>query len=313
MTAEVGVRAEAGARAMQRGRVAVLPRATVRAQLGDQTTASAAYGRTWQYMQALTPVGTTPVGGFASDFLWLLAGDTIPALRSDIVTVGVERWLQDQWIIAINTYGRRVSGLTIPDPRSGELVDRPLFVTARNDAHGVELSLRRLTGRWTGSAAYTLSWSSITHADHTFAAPMDQRHSFDATVAGRLGRSWSVGAAYTGASGTPYTHRYEVEIACDTACRVTAPGRQGEPNAARRRAHHSLDLNVEWMRRMRSWQLETFVQVRNVLRNDNQGRYVRQEVSCYAQCGTPQALVIEREEFLPSLPIVPLIGARISF
>jgi hypothetical protein len=64
---------------------------------------------------------------------------------------------------------------------------------------------------------------------------------------------------------------------------------------------------------MRSWQLETFVQVRNVLRNDNQGRYVRQEVSCYAQCGTPQALVIEREEFLPSLPIVPLIGARISF
>ena len=309
---EVGVRAEAGAHTMQRGSIAAAPRLSMRATLGALNL-SAAYGRTWQYMQALTPAGAVPVGGFATDFLWLLAGDTIPALRSDVVTAGVERWIREQWLVAINGYARSAIGVTTPDPRAGELVDRPLYVSARNDAHGVEVSVRRLTGRWTGSAGYTLGWSTLRHEDMTFPAPMDRRHTFDATIAGRVGRSWRVGAAYTGASGAPYTQRYEAVASCDTVCHEDAPARQGEPNAARRKPHHSLDLNLEWMRRMRGWQLETFLQVRNVLHSDNQGRYVRTETPCYAQCGTPQAVVVERENFLPALPIVPLIGARVSF
>ena len=312
-SAELGVRAEAGGRAQRRGHIAAAPRLSMRATLSDAMNVSAAYGRTWQYMQALAPAGAVPVGGFATDFLWLLAGDSIPALRSDVITAGIERWIDDQWLVALNGYARRATGMTIPDTRAGDVVDRPLFVSARNDAHGVEVSLRRLTGRWTGSAGYTLGWSTVRHNDVTFPAPMDRRHTLDATIAGRLGRSWRVGAAYTGASGAPYTRRYEAVVACDSVCRIDTPARQGEPNALRRKPHHSLDLNIEWIRRMSGWQIETFLQVRNVLYNDNQGRYVRTERSCYAQCGTPQELVIEHENFLPALPVVPLIGARVSF
>ena len=312
--AELGMRAEGGARVQRRGVFALAPRLSVRVQLGSQLTASAAIGRTWQYMQAITPAGVSPVRGFASDFLWLVADDTIPALRADVATAGLERWIGDSWIVAMNGYLRHGTGMTVPDPRAGDLVDRPLFVSAENDAQGVELSLRRLTGRWTGSAAYTYGRSIIRHDTLEFASPYEQRHALDVTLAGRLGRNWLIGLAYMGASGTPFTRRWEGSVLClEEDCRLDQPARQEAPSAHRRRAYHSLDTNVEWTRRYTSWRLTAFLQVRNVLNRDNEGRYVNTAEICWANCGGPNEQSVIEDEFLPALPLLPLLGVRVSF
>jgi Carboxypeptidase regulatory-like domain len=313
-TVDVGARVEGGTSAQGRGAVGMAPRASARFRLASQLTASAAVGRTWQYTQALTPTGVSAVRGLASDFLWLIAADTVPALRTDIVSAGLEQWIQEQWILALNGYLRRARGMTVPDPRPGVLLERPLFVHAANDAHGVEVSLRRITGRWTGSAAYTYGRSTMRQAELTYAAPYDQRHTVDATVMVRLGGSWLLGAAYTGATGTPYTRRWEGAFACDASgCTTADPARQGPPAAQRRPTYHSLDVNVEHVKRFRDWQLSGFLQLRNLLNQENQGRYVSTETTCFARCGSDDADTVERDEFLPALPTVPLLGVRVSF
>lgn len=314
VTADLGLRAEGGRAVAGRGRAALAPRASARVQLGPRTMASAGFGRGWQYTQSLVAAGIAPVPGFASDFLWLLASDTVPALRADIATAGVEHWLGGAVILAANGWVRRANGLTIPDPEPGVLVGRPTFVRARNHAHGAELSLRRITGPWTGSLGYAWGRSTLHHDTLSFAAPADRRHAVDATLAARLGSRWLVGAAYTGATGTPYTRRWAGGVLCDdVGCQVVEPPRQGEPAAERRVAYHALDLNLEWRARIGDARLTTFVQVRNVLGRDNQGRYAGTVRYCEARCGFPDARFVEFDEFTPAMPTVPLVGLRLSF
>jgi hypothetical protein len=214
---------------------------------------------------------------------------------------------------------RREEGVAMPDPAPGLLVERPLFVTGKNRARGIELSMRRLTGRWTGSLSYTLSQSDMIVNDVRFPAPADQRHAFDATFSLQLPRAWRAGAAYTWGSGTPYTRRYNGSITCDApqSCRWHMTPRQAEPNALRRGVFQSLDLSAEWAHRYHAWQLSGFIQLRNVLNSGNRGRYVGVETICRMRCGTESNGTPfgfeERDEFLPGLPILPLIGVQAMF
>ena len=69
-----------------------------------------------------------------------------------------------------------------------------------NRAVGVEVSLRRLAGRVTGSASYSYGDSRMDAAGMEFAASADRRHVIDATVMVRARDNLLLGAAFTGAS-----------------------------------------------------------------------------------------------------------------
>ena len=74
----------------------------------------------------------------------------------------------------------------------------------------------------------------------------------------------------------------------------------------------SVDLLVDWTRRFRGWDLNAYVQLRNVLGRDNPARYSG-SVSC-AQIGSgcqPQDRVTD--QFEPGLPRLPLVGFRVRF
>jgi hypothetical protein len=93
-------------------------------------------------------------------------------------------------IASINTYLRRSSGLRMVDPDPGP-ADR-LRPPAAGVAHaaGLELGIRRLAGRWTGAASYTLAGSRLAVEERSFASPQDQRH----TAKGNLSVAVSSGA-----------------------------------------------------------------------------------------------------------------------
>src|SRR5205823_2070051 len=102
------------------------------------------------------------------------------------------------------------TGVAVPDPTPGKLDNsraptRPIFVSASNQARGVEVGVRRIAGRLTTSLSYALAKSTMQSAGWTFASPADRRHTVDATAMYRLGQAIRLGAAMTAATGSPFT------------------------------------------------------------------------------------------------------------
>jgi hypothetical protein len=184
-------------------------------------------------------------------------------------------------------------------------------------ARGIDASIRRLEGRWTGSLGFSHAIANSTAAGFEFPADEDRRNVLDVTSTVQLGRGWTWSAAYTYATGAPYTRTHPGATECDAsgACTWLTPPSREQPNARRRAASNSLDVSFDWSKRMRGWTLGGFVQLRNVLGADNEGRYAGYEPPrCQGMCGDAGAVVIEgHDRFHPGLPRLPLVGLRVTF
>lgn len=308
-TVLAGVRAEGGEAVRGGGPVRLAPRLTGRVEIGGGVSLSAGVGRSWQYTQSLLPGGLA-IGSFEASYLWLLAdGGRVPAIRSDVATAGVEAWFGDGWIADLDLYLRRSAGVAVPRPEPGLTAGEPLFAVATNDARGMELSIRRLVGRWTVSAGYTLARSELRADGYRWPAPEDRRHTLDATTLVRALPSLRVGAAFTASTGAAFTRRFSSEAVYDEYGDYVENVRTGPAGAQRAPDYLGLDLLVDWTRRFRGWDLNAYVQLRNVLGRDNRARYSG-SVECLNEnnCAGPVL-----DQFEPGLPRLPLIGFRVRF
>jgi hypothetical protein len=307
LTLETGMRVEAGDSLANTGAVRLGPRMGIRLRPDAATSLSAGWGRSFQYVQAVGPLGR----GFGPELhvshLWLLAGDEVPAIRSDIGTVGLERWLGETWLAQANGYVRLSAGLAAPDPAPGTLGERPLFVPGSNEAYGVELGLRRLAGRTTASIGYAYGVSQMDAGGFRYPAPADQRHTLDLAAAYHLVPGLRVGAAYAAASGKPFT-RFLVGDS------ITLE----EPNAERGPSYASLDLLVDVSASLWSLDVGAYLQLRNALNRANDVTYLGSESPCDAgserrrpvACEDPTVRV---DRFVAGLPRLPVVGVRVAF
>jgi hypothetical protein len=249
-----------------------------------------------------------------------MADDTIPALRSDLATLGAEAWLGAGWLGSATVYGRRTTGMAVPDPRPGTLEpSRPLFVTATGRAAGIELTARRLAGRVTGSIAYSEGLADLTAAGWTYPSGADRRRVLDVTALVRLSADLRVGGALTAASGAPYTRFLLGTVVCDTllvicADTLFATTEIEDPNANRTAAYVGLDVLGEWRHAFRSWSLSVFLQLRNVLNRANAVTYVGSFPDCTED--TPGRRPVGDgvcDGFDRGLPLLPLVGVSVRF
>jgi len=304
---ETGMRVEVGDSLANSGAVRLGPRIGMRLRPDASTSLSAGWGRSFQYVQAVGPLGR----GFGPELhvshLWLLAGDEVPAIRSDVGTVGLERWLGETWLAQANGYVRLSDGLAAPDPAPGVLDDRPLFVPGSNEAYGVELGLRRLAGRTTASVGYAYGVSQMYVGGLRYPAPADQRHTVDLAAAYQLIPGLRVGAAYAASSGKPYT-RFLVSDSIIVEA----------PNAERGPSYSSLDLLVDVSASLWSLDVGAYLQLRNALDRSNDVTYLGSESPCDSgsqrrrpvACEDPAARV---DRFVEGLPRLPVVGIRVAF
>lgn len=294
----------------------VAPRVVAQLTADADTRLSAALGRTWQDLHALALAGPSAHPAFHAGRFWLQAGDSVPALRSDQVTMGIERWLGGHWLAAASLFARRTDGLALPDPRPGRVSDgRPLFVTGEERAHGTELSVRRISGAWTAMAAWTWGEAETRVGVHAFPSAADRRQRLDATLAARLPAGFQAGLAWTAMTGAPFTRVIaRAPVDCDAfgfECGQVV-GRIERPHAERTPAYASLDAMLAWQRDAGRLHVSAYVQLRNVLDRDNASTY----------SGTVPRIVRTRagvevlewvDRFEAGLPRLPLFGARIAF
>ena len=324
---ETGLRAEVRGRLQNLATIGLAPRLAARLTPGgNRFTLSAAVARSWQYTQALAPTGPSVGPDLYVTDVWLLAGDTIPAVRADIGTLGGEVWLGGGWIGTLHGYLRRSEGVAVPEPAPGPLNgQRPVFVEAVNQARGVEVSLRRIVGWWTASVSYAFAKSDLTARaqtvglTYTYPSPADRRHAFDATVMARLSSGLRLGAAATVASGAPFS-RFLLGAACDStqagcSTQDTAALFIEAPNGERAPAYASLDLLADWSREWRRVRVGAFLQLRNVLLRSNAVTYTGSLEQCTAE--RPPELMVARpgvcDRFERGIGLLPLVGLRVAF
>jgi hypothetical protein len=302
-----GVRVDVGPAPANGGAVRVMPRVQARFTLDSQTALSAGIGRSIQYTQTVGRLERSLEGITFPTPLWLAADDSTPALYADIATVGVERWLGASWLAAANVYHRRSTGFLVRDPAPGPLIERGLVVDGVERASGLELSARKLAGRVTGSAAYTYSGARTTVSGLSFPSSQDRRHSFDMTLLARLKPSVQLSAAYTYATGAPYTRLRSMRAPAATDPyygRVVPDSLVAEqPNALRMPPYSSLDLAIEWAFGIGAARASTYFQVQNVLRHENFGPYF----------GEPPCTSCRDSFHRNRLLMHPAIGVRVRF
>ncbi|HEY9227685.1 MAG TPA: TonB-dependent receptor, partial [Gemmatimonadaceae bacterium] len=269
VTVGAGLRADIGGRYIE-SKVRYAPSLQGRYSLDAATSLSVGIGRSHQYVQEL-PLLETSKTEFAPG-TWLVAGREAPFIKNDQLNVGVERWTGAGILLTANAYARRSTGIAAPDPRPGAATSRPFFVPAIETTQGFELSARRLTGRVTGSIAYSLGHATRESANLTFAAPGDRRHALDATLMARLG-SFRVGSAFAAMSGLPYTRAEYGKVVRDpndpNAFIWERPTQFGPPNAQRFPVYASLDPMLDWTRAIRGVNVTVFAQVSDVLDRRN--------------------------------------------
>lgn len=320
LTLQTGARVEFGDSVYNGGEVRVGPRFAARYRLGDETIVSAGWLRSFQYTQDVAPVAG-PVGPqLHLSAIWVLASPAriYPAIRADMLTLGLEHWWNEGLLLGATVYRRDATGLKIPNPTPGAVTpSRDPDAEAANEAEGIELSARKLQGRWTGSLGYSLGVSNmrtvprIPEAEpREFPSASDVRHAFDATAMGAVGRGLRAAAAFTYGSGVPFTRL----LLPDTV----SGSRRAEleaPNQERTRSYSSLDLMLEYSAAFEEWQMNVYLQVRNVLNRDNAVTYAGSERCAASPGGTGgcDGAAGPRDRFQAGLPRLPLFGVRISF
>lgn len=300
-----GLRVEAGPEARDLGPVRLSPRLGARVAATPQLALSAGYSRIFQYSQVLAPAGVH-LASLTSGDAWFVAGDYFPAVRADVMTFGIEGWDGPGRVAAINWFGRRTTGAAVSDPRPGPVFGRTHIESGESLAYGIEASIRQVTGRVTGSAGYTLSRSRTTAGGMEFPAAADRTHVLDATIMVQLLPALRLGAAFTRASGAPYT-----PVAGDTASCLALPECQpaelpwaGEPNSRRGPHFASLDLVTEWTTRFLDTEIGIYAQLRNALGRDNRTVYIGGGTGCLPDGCDEAGLHNAYERGIPRLPVV---------
>ncbi|MGD2071766.1 MAG: TonB-dependent receptor, partial [Gemmatimonadota bacterium] len=309
---QVGLRVEGGSRTAS-GSVEVQPRVTTRLRLGPDVTMSLGAGRYVQHAQSPAPVGPLLERALETGRLWLLAGPRRAPLDTRIVSLGGEAWLGEAWLASATAYVRDSRGVLLPDPTPGFLIQRSPLVEGRVGARGLDLSLRRLAGRVTGSVAYSLADAEAEAVGLAFPAPSDRRHVLDVTGRVRLSSDWNLGLAYTYATGSPYARTLERTLGESEreAAFLVDPFRRRTPPYA------SLDLVLDYARRIGVWSVGGFLQARNLTGHDNDVTYTHTTERCpgaYLMDGTcVEGTPVPTDNFTPGIPTIPLLGLRISY
>jgi hypothetical protein len=284
---------------------------------------SAAAGRHHQYEQALAAAGFTIGSALVPGHLWVSAGGSIPALRADVLTAGAELWLRGGWLASANGWLRATTGRLTASPDTGEvrarapLVDTELdegWVAGTARSMGLELGVRKLAGRWTGSVSWSMSRGRTSAEGRRYPTPGSRTHVLDAAVMFGVTPRTRVGAVLTAASGAAYTRFYafrctEVSWYCPEVDAGSEPviGWVEAAGAERTPAYASLDLHVEHTGRLFGLPVGVWGQLRNALSRDNRAAYVGSVLSC-AEDGTDCSLT---DRFADGFPFLPLVGVWI--
>jgi hypothetical protein len=235
------------------------PRVSARFGLTGSASVKASYARTRQYLQLASKTNTpTPLD------VWEPVGPYLRPQRADQFALGYASTTNgERYELSVETYFKRLSDvIDFVDGANVVLNDRleTVILQGSGRAYGLELYVRKRTGKLTGWVSYTLGRAEQRFGTRDrgnpginrgryYPAPYDKTHDLSIVSVYPLRREWTIGTTFSLASGLPATYpvsRYQIDglLLAEYADR----------NSSRLPLYHRLDISAT--RRMKSGELQ---------------------------------------------------------
>lgn len=170
------------------------------------------YNRNYQYMHLISnSISPTPTS------IWLPAGPNIKPQYADQVSLGYfQNFFDDEVEFSIETFYKQfyqvIDYKDFADIQINKNVETQML-NAEGRAYGLEFSLAKKAGDFTGQLSYTLSNSERRtigegngiNFNNWYVAPFNKTHDFSTNVSYSFNSSLSLSSSFVFASGLPYT------------------------------------------------------------------------------------------------------------
>lgn len=189
------------------------PRLTLSYVLNDNRSIKASYARMAQYLHLISNTSSpTPLD------VWAPSDQFLKPQHSDQFALGyATNFAQNKFSLEVETYYKTVENrldyIDGADLIANEAIEQ-VVLNAHTRSYGLELLLRKNTGKLTGWIAYTLSKSEqrtpgrtpeeigINHGNW-YNTPYDKPHDLSVTATYALSPKWTLGAVFTLQAGLP--------------------------------------------------------------------------------------------------------------
>ncbi len=264
-----------------------------------------------------------------SNDVWILAGESVPAVVSDQLQLGIERFWGEEWYASAEVYGRLFRGVTEFNPANDPNDPADDLHAGTGRSYGLDLLVRRSAGRLTGWTTLSLlraertfpnvlaeGWDDLPPTV-SFPPIWDRRIDLDLILQYQLPWEIEAGARWNYGSGLPYTRPVGQFVGLrhdlvDGGYRLPdSPQRQngvplyvvlGGRNVERYPAYHRLDLSVRRSFRPRWGTWTPYLQVLNV--------YDRRNVLFYFY---NYDRMPPTRSGVSMFPVLPTVGVEVSF
>jgi hypothetical protein len=307
--------------------VLLSPRLAAKRFLGAERDAAlkVALGRYTQFLHSLKDE-TLPIGNDT----WVLAGPYLPAVTSDQVQLGVEKYWGERWSASAESYYRSFRGLAIINAADDLNDPADDYLQGRGHSYGLDLQVRKNTGRWSGWTTVSLLKAERTFPDAlaggweetptlTYAPGFDRRLDIDLVLQFTLPKAMELGLRWNFGSGLPYTRAVAQHLVWEYEpstgrYRILPPQGEEEPdepptyvvlgprNGARYPAYHRVDLSLRRTYQRRWGTATPYLQVLNLYNRKNPLFYFDN----FAESPAVRSGI-------SMFPILPTIGVEVTF
>lgn len=185
------------------------PRAGITYLLNDENSVKASYSRTTQYIQ----LASNSTAGSPLD-VWFPASQNVKPQLSDQFSLGYFRnFAQNSYEFSAEAYYKNLQDVVDFKDHANLLGNADLEQELRfgkGRAYGLELMLRKNSGKLTGWVSYTIAHArrqvDEINKGEWYKSPYDKPHNISIVANYELSSRWSFGANWVFASGTPVTY-----------------------------------------------------------------------------------------------------------
>ncbi len=220
------------------------PRFSIKYDLNEFSSLKGSYNRMTQYLHLISnTVASTPID------IWLPTTNNIKPQIADQIAIGYFRnFKQNKYEtsaeIYVKDFQNQIDYIDNADIFFNEELEGELL-SGDGRAYGIELYVKKNTGKLTGWVSYTLSRSErqvngISN-DEWYPTRFDRMHNLSIVNSYELNKKWSFSANFVYSTGTPATfptNRYEIQGV------VVAHNVDNQRNNFRIPAYHRLDLSA---------------------------------------------------------------------
>ncbi len=282
------------------------PRVSLLYLLNNNMSLKASYVQMSQFIHLLT----NSTVGLPTD-LWLPATVKVPPQRSTQYALGWAYDLNRKYEFSVEGYYKSLHNVMEYAEGSGFLSgisnweDR--IERGRGVSYGGEFFIQRKTGKTTGMAGYTLSWTNRQFDNLNngkwFPFKYDRRHDFKIAVAHNITKRIQVSGDWVFSSGAAITLPESIYM---------LEGREiiqyGERNSYRMPAYHRMDLSVKFMKQKKKFERAWVISVYNVYNRLN-AFYIDMDTEYNHTTGSQKNVLKQVTLF----PIIPSISYQFKF